>query len=69
MAKQEQQNVALRTELLMADHPRWRLIPSFEFISVIDLSRLCKIIQQDLHPRLFGAKPLEDDEELEKLYD
>ena len=27
------------------DHPRWQLIPSFEIITIIDLSKLIKLIR------------------------
>jgi hypothetical protein len=40
MQKQEEQNITLRTELMMNDHPRWRLIPTIEYMSIIDLSKL-----------------------------
>ena len=36
----EIQNVALRHELSRYDHPRWKLIPSFEFITVLDCSQI-----------------------------
>ncbi len=36
----ELQNVFLRSELMIYDHPRWRLIPSFEFMTVLDCSKV-----------------------------
>ena len=69
LLRQESQNIQLRTELLMNDHPRWQLIPTFEFISIIDLSKLVRALQKREQPSLFKDRPLEDDEELERLLD
>ena len=43
--RQEAQNIQLRTELLMFDHPRWQLIPTFEFISIIDFHMLSSLLK------------------------
>ncbi|TNV73265.1 hypothetical protein FGO68_gene13128 [Halteria grandinella] len=69
MARQEQQNITLRTEQLMNNHPRWRLIPTIEYISVVDLSKLVTHIQRHFYPALFAARPLEDEDKLEQIYD
>ena len=54
---------------MISNHPRWRLIPSFEFIGIVDLAKLTSIIQKHMHPRLFECRPLEDEEKLDYLYD
>lgn len=60
--RQEAQNVQLRTELLMFDHPRWQLIPTFEFISIIDFHHLTSLLKKRLELPLYELKNNEPDD-------
>lgn len=53
----------------MSAHPRWRLISTFEVITVVDLAKLCSIIQKNFHPSIYQARPLEDEEKLDQMHE
>lgn len=67
--RQEAQNLQLRTELLMFDHPRWQLIPTIEFISVIDFHNLTSLIKQRLEIPLYDLSNNTPDDVLAELYE
>lgn len=53
----------------MYSHPRWQLIPTYEVISIIDLAKLIKLLQEKLHqPSSIGnCNPLTNEHELDKI--
>lgn len=60
----------------MANHPRWRLISTLEFITVIDLAKLMRILEQSFTGTrrqnscdVFAMRALEDEERLDDLHD
>eukprot|EP00347_Sterkiella_histriomuscorum_P019529 403341284 len=71
IALQEQQNVQFRSELCISEHPRWQIIPSFEMITIIDLSKLIHLIQDKYHPpiAISNCDGDGDEERLQKLYE
>ena len=70
--------MALRTELLMADHPRWRLISTVETITLVDLAKLLKIVEYSIAgpgkrivyqtSNIWNMKAKENDDDLEEIY-
>ncbi len=67
--RQEAQNIQLRTELLMNDHPRWQLIPTFEFITITDFNLLVNFLQKRLNAQsLFELRHKESDQQLLELF-
>jgi hypothetical protein len=46
----------------MFDHPRWQLIPTFEFISVIDFHHLTSLLKKRLELPLYELKNNEPDD-------
>ncbi|CDW71143.1 UNKNOWN [Stylonychia lemnae] len=69
IALQEQQNIQFRSELCITEHPRWKIIPSFEIISIIDLSKLIHLIMEKYHgsTMISYCRPEQDEEKLEKV--
>ena len=50
-------------------HPRWKLIPTFEFITIIDLAKLVHLIQDKYYPHLVEYTPESKEKELIKVHE
>jgi len=52
----------------MSEHPRWKLIPTIDVVTILDLDKMIKIIQDKFYPELLECAPEDKEEKLKEIF-